>query len=177
MSIHTRRATAFDLDAIEAIYDRIHDECERGRAWTGWIRGVYPTRATAQAALERGDLFVQEADGRVVGCAIINQSQVDTYRQANWTHDAPDDQVMVLHTLVVDPACAGRGCGTRFVAFYEDYARTHGCAFLRMDTNARNRAARALYGRLGYAEVSIVPCTFNGIAGVELVCLEKKLEI
>ena len=75
MSIHTRRATAFDLDAIEAIYDRIHDECERGRACTGWIRGVYPTRATAQAALERGDLFVQEADGRVAGCAIINQAQ------------------------------------------------------------------------------------------------------
>ena len=53
MSIHTRRATAFDLDAIEGIYDRIHDECERGRATVGWIRGVYPTRATAQAALER----------------------------------------------------------------------------------------------------------------------------
>ena len=45
-----------------------------------------------------------------------------------------------------------------------------------MDTNARNRAARALYKKLGYEEVSIVPCTFNGIAGVQLVCLEKKLE-
>ena len=60
MSIHTRRATAFDLDAIEGIYDRIHDECEQGRATVGWIRGVYPTRATAQAALERHNLCLQQ---------------------------------------------------------------------------------------------------------------------
>ena len=175
MSIHTRKATARDLDAIEVIYDHIHTECEQGRATIGWIRGVYPTRATAQAALERGDLFVQEADGRVVGCAIINQVQVETYRQANWTHDAPDDQVMVLHTLVIDPAVKGRGLGTAFVTFYEQYALEHGCRYLRMDTNERNAGARSLYKRLGYREIDILPCEFNGIPGVNLVLLEKTL--
>ena len=70
---------------------------------------------------------------------------------------------------------SGRGRGTRFVAFYEDYARTHGCRCLRMDTNERNAAARALYKGLGYTEVSVVPCSFNGIPGVNLVCLEKIL--
>lgn len=44
-----------------------------------------------------------------------------------------------------------------------------------MDTNAKNTAARRLYARLGYKEVGIVDCTFNGIAGVKLVCLEKKI--
>ena len=175
MSIHTRKAVESDLDAIEGIYDRIHDECEQGRATVGWTRGVYPTRATAQAALERGDLFVQEADGGVVGCAIINQAQVNAYRQANWTHDVPDDQVMVLHTLVVDPALKGRGLGTAFVAFYEQYALEHGCRYLRMDTNERNVGARALYKRLGYREIGILPCEFNGIPGVNLVLLEKTL--
>lgn len=32
-----------------------------------------------------------------------------------------------------------------------------------------------LYARLGYREAGIVPCVFNGIKGVGLVCLEKKL--
>ena len=84
---------------------------------------------------------------------------------------------MVLHTLVVDPDRGGRGLGRGFVAYYEDYARQQGCAVLRMDTNARNTAARRLYAGLGYWEAGIVPCVFNGIPNVQLVCLEKKLDL
>lgn len=87
----------------------------------------------------------------------------------------PDDEVMVFHTLVVSPAVKGRGFGTEFVAFYEKYALEHGCRYLRMDTNEKNKAARSLYRRLGYDEVSIVPTTFNGIPDVNLVCLEKRI--
>lgn len=50
-----------------------------------------------------------------------------------------------------------------------------GCPYLRMDTNARNKTARKLYAGLGYWEAGIMPCVFNGIPGVQLVCLEKKL--
>ena len=46
---------------------------------------------------------------------------------------------------------------------------------LRMDTNERNAAARSLYAGLGYKEVGIVSCDFNGIPGIRLVCLEKLL--
>lgn len=82
---------------------------------------------------------------------------------------------MVLHPLTADPDCGGRGCVRAFVAFYEDYARRHGCLRLRMDTNAINVRARAIYRRLGCREADIVDCTFNGIPGVRLVCLEKEL--
>lgn len=82
---------------------------------------------------------------------------------------------MVLHTLVVSPRIKGVGYGTKFVAFYEQYALDHGCRYLRMDTNEKNQAARSLYRKLGYTEVGVVPTVFNGIEGVQLVCLEKKL--
>lgn len=59
--------------------------------------------------------------------------------------------------------------------FYEDYARRSGSLCLRMDTNAKNENARRFYKKLGYSEVGIVPCVFNGIDGVNLVLLEKKL--
>ena len=170
-----RRAARADLDAVCRIYSSIHTAEERGEAVIGWQRGVYPERETAEAALTRGDLFVQEQDGEIVGTAILNQTQVDVYAGAPWRYGAPDDEVMVLHTLVIDPQAGARGLGREFVSFYEGYALAHGCRYLRIDTNARNTRARRFYQKLGYAEIGIVPCTFNGIAGVQLVLLEKRL--
>ena len=170
-----RKATKGDIPAVASIYDKLHTEEEKGRATIGWIRGVYPTEETARQALARDDLFVQEDGGKIVGAAIINQTQVDAYEGGQWQYEAEAAEVMVLHTLVIDPDTAGRGFGKQFVAFYEDYARKNGCKVLRMDTNSRNTRARATYQALGYREVGIVPCVFNGIQGVELVLLEKTL--
>lgn len=118
-----------------------------------------------------------EDGGAVVAAARINREQVDVYAQVPWRFPADDDQVMVLHTLTVDPLRAGMGYGRQFLAFYERHALENGCAVLRIDTNAKNVAARTMYARHGYIESGVVPTVFNGIPGVMLVCMEKKLEI
>ena len=171
-----RKATPADIPAIAAIYSRIHDAEEAGRLTTGWLRGVYPTEATARAALAAGDLFVLEDDGIVIAAARINREQVPVYATVPWQYAADDSNVMVLHTLTVDPLRFGLGYGRRFIDFYETYALEHGCPVLRIDTNARNAAARAMYARHGYREAAVVPTEFNGIPDVMLVCLEKRLQ-
>ncbi len=171
-----RKATIEDLKAIEEIFSDIHTAEEKGFVTFGWKRGVYPTAATAQMALDRGDLFVQEDEGRIVGTAIINQLQVEAYKGANWHYDASDNEVMVLHTLVISPTASRKGYGKSFVSFYENYAQVQGCYYLRMDTNEKNINARTLYKKLGYDEVDIVPCVFNGMEDIQLVLLEKKIE-
>lgn len=170
-----RKAEERDLPAVCQIYRDIHAQEEAGIISIGWNRDVYPTKSTAADALERADLFVIAENGTVVGSAIINQQQVDVYAGASWQHAAPDDEVMVLHTLTVSPDSFGKGYARAFVGFYEEYALSRGCRYLRMDTNAKNIRAREMYARWGYREVSIVPCTFNGLDGVQLVLLEKKL--
>mgnify|MGYP004588706321 CR=1 FL=1 len=173
-----RKAVQADIPAVVGIYDRILAKEEAGQAAIGWQRGVYPTEQTACAALAADDLFVMEAGGVICATARINQVQVPEYANAGWRYaDVPDSEIMVLHTLVVDPETAGHGCGKAFVSFYEQYAIDHGCAYLRMDTNAINVNARRFYAKLGFWESGIVDCTFNGIPGVKLVCLEKKLEL
>ena len=171
-----RKALPDDIGDITGIYNNIHLAEEAGELTIGWKRGVYPTRQTAYKAIKREDMFVETDDnGTIVGAAIINQKQVDTYKFAKWKFPAEDNEVMVLHTLVIEPSEKSKGYGKAFVKFYEDYALQNGCRYLRMDTNERNTAARKIYARLGYEEVDILPCTFNGLEGVNLVCLEKRL--
>lgn len=170
-----RKATDKDLSAIAAIYEEIHMDEEAGRTSIGWIREIYPTEKTAEASLLRDELFVAEEDRTVVGAAIINQQQADVYAGADWEFPAPNSEIMVLHTLAISPKAAGKGYGKAFVRFYEEYALRKNCPYLRMDTNAGNSRARAMYRKLGYREIGIVPCIFNGIEGVQLVLLEKRL--
>lgn len=170
-----RKATQNDIDAVEKLYDAIHTAEENGKQTIGWIHSVYPVRATAESALKRDDIFVLEDDGKIYETGIINKTQVESYKQGKWKYDAEDDQVCVLHTLIISPDSAGKGCGRAFLAYYEKYAEENGCFELRIDTNARNTVARSMYRKHGYTEIGIVPTEFNGIAGVNLVLLEKYL--
>lgn len=170
-----RKAVPADIPGVARIYAAILEQEADGRSTTGWLPGVYPTQQTALDALNAGELYVLEEAGAVLAAARINQEQVPVYAEAAWAFPAADSEVFVLHTLVVAPEAGGRGLGTQFVRFYEQLAAERGCPVLRMDTNARNTAARRLYAGLGYREADILPCDFNGIPGVQLVCLEKQL--
>jgi len=170
-----RKATPGDLDAIARIYDDIHAEIEAGRYPVRWVRGVYPTAATAAEAIEKGDMFVYEENGAILAAARINREPVPVYKDARWLYPAPEGGALILHTLVVSPKSAGQGLGKKFVRFYEDTARKEGVSVLRLDTGETNTVARGLYKSLGYREADIIPCTFNGIPGIVLVCIEKKL--
>lgn len=170
-----RKAVEEDLPEISRIYADAHTAEECGKITTGWVRNVYPSDATAKEALQRGDLFVGVDDESIVGTAIINKQQSDAYKNGRWNYIVSEQEIMVLHTLVIDPRLMGKGYGKSFVNFYENYAISQGCRYLRMDTQAKNKNARAMYKKLGYDEIDIVPCVFNGIEGVQLVLLEKKL--
>ena len=168
-----RLAKESELQKVVEIYERILDDEEAGHAVIGWERGVYPTFETAQSGYLKGELYVALLEEEIVASAIINSAQVDVYEKGEWQYDAADEEILVLHTLTVDPRAGGKGIGQTFVDFYEKLAIERERPYLRLDTNAKNARARKMYKSLGYEEVGIVDTTFNGIAGVELVLLEK----
>ena len=175
MSRVFRKAGWPDLDAIVSIYNDIHTEIEAGRNPLLWARGVYPTAETAAEGIEKGEMFVLCIDGEIASAARINREQMPEYVNAEWRYEADDYDVLVLHTLVVSPSRFRTGCATAMVRFYEGLARANGIGHLRFDTMQVNSPARALYRSLGFFEAGLVPCTFNGIPNVMLVCLEKEL--
>lgn len=71
-----------------------------------------------------------------------NAGDIDAVSEIYEHIHTADEQVMVLHTLVIDPAAKGSGYGRAFMEFYEKYAVQSNCNYLRIDTNERNAAAR-----------------------------------
>ena len=62
---------------------------------------------------------------------------------------APED--MYLSRIAVEPEHRGRGLGRRLVHEVVKAARSEGCPRIRLDVDAENEAALALYDRLGFA--------------------------
>lgn len=171
-----RRGTVADTGGVAAIYDAIHDEIEQGRYDMKWERGLYPTRQWAEERIAAGDLYVMADDGgRVVASAVMNHCPLPEYAAGRWFQPRDYAGILVLHTLVVHPRCARRGYGARMVRFFERMAAERGCSRVRLDTQAIDLPARALYRKLGYVEADRVPCEFKGITAIDLVLIEKLL--
>lgn len=170
-----RIATAQDLDAVARIYDAVLDDQEQNTNFTNWQRGSYPTRNTAEAALAAGTLYVQTEGETMVGCAIFNHEQLSEYGNIPWEYPGEGDEVLVIHTLCVDPAAAGHGYASRMVAFAEELGRKLGCKVLRLDTYEGNTPARAMYTKLGYRFAGGTEFFFQGYIRETLVLFEKML--
>ena len=149
-----RLANPSDLDAIAEIYEEIlAAEDARPVSYTNWQRGKYPTRDTAEAALEAGTLWVGEEDGAVYGCVNLNGEQLP----------------------VIRPSWSGRGKAREFVAFCEEELRRQGKKAVRLDTYEGNHPANAMYPRLGYTFAGATEFFFQGFIHEILNCYEKAL--
>lgn len=117
-----------------------------------------------------------EHDGYIRGAAIINKTQLPEYALGQWKLQASDEEILVLHTLVIDPDYPHKGYGNALVEYYISMGRSLGCKALRIDTQACNARARHFYPRFGFSEIGIVKADFFGGHGsVDLVLLEKIL--
>lgn len=168
-------AASSHLDGVEAIYREILDYEEVHGSLTNWRRDVYPTRDTARRALEQGELYVALEEGQVAATAVLNRWQLPEYALIPWRFQAPEDQVMVIHTLCVPPSRSRRGLARGFVSFAEGLGRDMGCRVMRLDTYQGNAPAAALYPALGYRLAGSALFHFQNVIWETLLCFEKEL--
>lgn len=145
--ITIRKAEADELDRIEEMYNESIDWL-RAQGLNQWKRGVYPTRSSAQKALEESSLYCCFADDRPAGTMILNEEQPPQYRTLQWKYNP--SKVLVLHTLVIRPAETGRGVARALVEYTLKYARTNGYGSIRLDAYPLNKAAIGLYQSFGF---------------------------
>ena len=146
------KAVSDNLDEIEAIYYESIDWLN-GQNIHQWQKGVYPTRPTAQAALDSNCLYCCFINAKMVGTFIINESQPPQYQTLNWKYSGP---AMVLHTLVIRPFNTGKGIGRAIVEYVIEQAWKNNYRCIRLDVFPDNRAAAQLYLSFGFEYVGKV---------------------
>ncbi|AIQ14206.1 GNAT family N-acetyltransferase [Paenibacillus durus] len=108
----------------------------------------YPNAEVIAGDIERGTLYVCEEDGAVAGIVVLDEIQLEPYRQVDWVQiEGPH---LVMHRLAVHPQVQGKGIARRLISFAENFAEEQGYKSIRMDTYAKNDRALELYRRLGY---------------------------
>ena len=172
-----RKALLSDLPQIEESYNEHFRHEEEHGAFTLFRKGVYPTRADAEKAARAGTLYVYEAEGGVIGGSVVaDHCQPEGYRGIPWAGRWPEEQVLVLHLLLVRPSMAGRGIATALVEFALELAEQKGCKAVRLDTGAQNLPALSLYRKLGFSAAASAPGKVGSrIGNREQVYLEKRL--
>lgn len=160
-----RQATTADLAAIEDAYNEHFDFeiAHPEQAFTVFKKGVYPTRKDAEKALSEGGLTVCEEDGALLASLITSHCQPPEYANVPWQRTLTDDEVLVLHLLMVRPSAAGRGIGTAMLTYIEEEARKAGMQALRLDTGSQNTRAVHLYEKNGYKIVATASMKVGGV--------------
>ena len=158
-----RRATAADIDDIVRGYDELFDYEDVHGTFSNWRRGVYPTRATAEAGLAAGTLYVLREEGALCASAILNRVQPPEYAAAPWRIAAGEGEALVVHTLCVPPSRAHRGAARKMLRFAAELARCEGCRALRLDTWLHNRPASLLYAGEGYRAVGVADANARAV--------------
>lgn len=171
-----RRAVFDDIELIEDAYnEHFKYEMENG-AFTVFKKGIYPTGKDAEKAIDAGTLYVYEDDSNIAGSIIVDKTQPAEYAGITWRRPLREDEVRVIHLLMVRPCMAGKGIGTSLVKYAVELAKNNSCKALRLDTGSQNIPAISLYKKSGFQIVAAASMNVGGtIEHREHLFMEKVL--
>jgi len=144
-------------DSLQALTQLLHRAyAPLAAAGMNFTAATQTAETSARRAAE-GQCFVAEQQGQIVGTVTACGPYAEG--AAPWAASVPwfrDRDTAHFHQFAVHPELQGQGLGRRLVAACERWALQHGYRRMALDTAEPAQALRALYTRLGYADVGQV---------------------
>ena len=145
-----RKATTDEYTTVRDFYYTMIEWLDTAEYGPGWKKDIYPSPQDLISALENGELWVCELDGKFIASMIINSSSVEGYNDVNWIVKTDPSRVSCLHALGVLPEYHGSGLSTKMVVKAIEIAKSKGHIALRLDVLSGNLPAERLYPKLGF---------------------------
>jgi ribosomal protein S18 acetylase RimI-like enzyme len=148
-----------NINEAEEIY-KIYDGCRKGMQSEGIFQwqNDYPTIETVKQDIEDKNLYGYYEDQKCLGAVSINTHQDEEYKEIEWK--GPDENVIVIHRLAVNPEYQSKGIARLLMDFAEDYAKKENYSAIRLDSYSQNKRALKFYENRGYQKRG--ECFFSG---------------
>lgn len=147
-----RKARISDADAVTEIYDLARQSLKRNGIpqWQGGI----PGRSSFMEDVERGESYVIEDEGSIIGTIQIIEHE--PYYDKMLTGEWRSESALVAHRVAVLVGCRKRGVGSMLLLEAEKIAVSMGKSALRLDTHENNFKMRNMLKKNGYVNVGAV---------------------
>jgi ribosomal protein S18 acetylase RimI-like enzyme len=147
-----RPAKLTDLPIILALTEACAaDLCRKGiHQWNE----KYPSREAFMLDLDRGELWVLEVSGQLVGCMALSKVMDAEYKSVEWISATGNNRY--VHRLAVHPQFQGCGYARQLMDHAEVLARSEGAASIRLDTFSQNLRNQRFYEQRGYTRLGPV---------------------
>lgn len=140
-----RKAVMEDLKDIMEIIKQTIAEMQTYNN-TQWDEN-YPQEKDFMNDIRKGDLFVVEQEGKLVGFVCINKIEPVEYSGLNWLLN---EATMIVHRMAVKPNFRRHGIGTELMKFADELALQNNIRYLKTDTYSINIKMNALFKKCGY---------------------------
>lgn len=120
-----------------------------------WSDG-YPNAEVLMADICRGESYVCEAGGRIIGTAALSLREETTYRRIFDGGWLTEGAYGVIHRIAVDDRAKGCGVAAAFVDYIEKMCISHGIYAVRVDTHEDNLSMQRMLKKHGFVRCGII---------------------
>lgn len=161
MKIDIKLAKKENIKEIEKFYEVVVDDLMKNINYPGWEKGIYPTVDDIINGIKNNDLYTAYYNEKIIGSVIINNVQESNYRLVDWSIEAKNNEIYVIHTLAIHPEYKGLKIAMQLLDYAETLAKNNNIKTIRLDVRKENIPAIKLYEKCNYNYVGEINLHFG----------------
>ena len=142
-----------NINEAEEIF-KIYEQCRRSMQAAGIFQwqNEYPALENIKQDIEDKTLYgyyeQETKNDKCLGAVRISTFQDEEYKEIYWR--GPDENVIVIHRLAVNPDFQSKGIARLLMDFAEEFAKKNNYSSIRLDSYSQNKRALKFYENRGY---------------------------
>ena len=174
-NLRLKEVSIKDLDQIRTLYWRLLDSSPKYGQILQWKKNIYPNDDDWNSYIVKGEMYLILQDVDVIGAVAVTNAQSKEYRKIHWKVKADDQDVAVVHLLMVLPKYQGDGAATAALDEIIKLAADKKKKAVRLDAIGTNVPAQKLYEKYGFVNCGTAQEYYESTGETEFVFYEYAL--